>query len=82
MTARYANHPIRMSVPECAELLGFDQETVRQALERGELPGHRVGKQWFISRRAIDRLLDGEWAPKVEPKIVKVVHVASEEKAA
>ena len=82
MAHRYADHPIRMSVPECAELLGFDVDTIREAVDRGELPGHKVGKQIFISRRAIDRMLDGEWTPKVEPRVLKVIHLDQEGNAA
>jgi excisionase family DNA binding protein len=33
---------------EAAELLDLDPRTVRAALQRGEIPGTRVGERWKI----------------------------------
>jgi excisionase family DNA binding protein len=35
-------------VPEAAPMLRLDVATIRHGLERGEIPGFRVGQQWRI----------------------------------
>lgn len=40
-----------MSVAETAQLLRRSTEQVRRYLREGELPGRRLGGQWFIDRR-------------------------------
>lgn len=37
-----------IGAPEAARLLGLDQRTIRRALEKGEVPGFRVGVAWRI----------------------------------
>jgi excisionase family DNA binding protein len=39
-----------ISVAETAKLLGRSTEQVRRYLREGELPGRRLGGQWFIAR--------------------------------
>jgi excisionase family DNA binding protein len=42
----------RISVPEIAERLGIGRGAVYAMLERGIIPGIRVGRRWIITRHA------------------------------
>jgi excisionase family DNA binding protein len=42
-----------VSVKEAANLLGVSQQAVRQRLDRGTLPGERLGRDWRIPRDAV-----------------------------
>ena len=46
-----------ISVAETAKLLGRSTEQVRRYLREGELPGRRVGGQWFIDRTDAEAFL-------------------------
>ena len=39
-----------ITVADTAKLLGRSTEQVRRYLREGELPGRRLGGQWFIDR--------------------------------
>ena len=45
---------------EVANLLRIDVRTVGRAIEDGDIPAVRFGRQWFIPRQAIIRMFDGE----------------------
>lgn len=40
-----------LTVKQAARALGVHEQTVRAQLERGELPGMRIGRIWRIPRR-------------------------------
>lgn len=42
-----------ISVAEAARVLKRSTEQVRRYLREGQLPGHRMGGQWFIDRAAV-----------------------------
>ena len=46
-----------LRVSEVAEALGVDQETVRRALVRGELPGRKLGSTWLVPVRELEAWL-------------------------
>ncbi len=48
------------SADETAALLGIHRQTVVRAIARGDLPGHRIGKQWLIPMAAVDRIISVE----------------------
>jgi excisionase family DNA binding protein len=43
------------SVPEAAAIIGCHPSNVRQLLQRGRLPGGRLGKVWWVEADAVDR---------------------------
>jgi excisionase family DNA binding protein len=43
-----------VSVPEAAAMLGVGQQRVRQLLDRDKLAGKRVGRDWVVSRAAVE----------------------------
>jgi excisionase family DNA binding protein len=42
-----------MSATEAARFLNLDPRTVLRGLERGEIPGRRVGRRWVVLRSAL-----------------------------
>ena len=47
-----------LTATEVAGRLEVSQATVGRLLKRGDLAGHKIGKQWRISPEALDRYLD------------------------
>jgi len=48
---------VLLGVREAAEATGLDEKTVRSAVERGEIPGMRIGRlikipRWWVDRQA------------------------------
>jgi excisionase family DNA binding protein len=39
---------VAYTVPEVAEATGLHPDTVRAAIQRGEIPATRVGRQWLV----------------------------------
>ena len=48
-----------LTLAEAAEWLRVDEATVREAAERGELPGRKLGDEWRFSRAAVLGWLGG-----------------------
>jgi len=71
MTAHDTQQPeplqrLTMNVPAAARLLGISRTLAFQLAARGELPGQlRLGKRIVVSRRALERALDGETTQEV-----------------
>jgi excisionase family DNA binding protein len=53
------------TAPETAQLFRSDERTIRRALERGEIPGFRVGQHWRVPVAWLRQQagLDGDGAP-------------------
>jgi excisionase family DNA binding protein len=49
-----------LTLDEAASCLGVHRQSVRAAIERGELRAVRMGRRWLVPVAAIERLLDGE----------------------
>lgn len=45
-----------LSVKQAAEMLGMSQSTVRSWCRDGTLPARKIGRSWFVSRVALERL--------------------------
>jgi excisionase family DNA binding protein len=43
-----------MSVSEIAEYLGVAAITIYRWLEKGQIPAHRIGKQWRFNQDSVD----------------------------
>ena len=48
-----------LTIAEAAARLGIHRQTLRAAIERGDLRAVRVGRRWLIPLAAIDELLEG-----------------------
>jgi excisionase family DNA binding protein len=57
---------LTMTIPEAARALGISKNLAYSLARRGELPGLiRLGeKRMVLSRRQIEKLLDGDGKPK------------------
>lgn len=50
-----------LTVPEAARYLRCSPATVQRSLHKGQLPGVKVGRQWRLSRPALNAYLRGTW---------------------
>jgi excisionase family DNA binding protein len=46
-----------LTVEDLAALLGITPRGARLVLERGELPGFRLGRRWYLRREDLDRAI-------------------------
>ena len=46
------------SVEETANILGLGRTATYQGIEKGEIPGIRIGKRILVPRAALERLLE------------------------
>jgi excisionase family DNA binding protein len=46
-------HPL-LTVSDLASYLSLSARGARQVLERGDLPGFRIGKRWYVRREDLD----------------------------
>jgi excisionase family DNA binding protein len=49
--------PQALTIGEAALRLGVHRETLRAAIERGEIPAARLGRRWLVPVAVLDRLL-------------------------
>lgn len=52
-----------ISVAEASEISGFTPGWIRQLLIRGEIVGFKVGRDWRLTREALQAYLDKERRP-------------------
>lgn len=50
-------NPERVRVEHIAWFLDWSVETVRRKLAAGEIPGRRMGRDWFVARSAFEKYL-------------------------
>lgn len=46
-----------LSIAQTAEICLVSEKTVRRWIKRGELVGHRLGRQWRITRNDLETFL-------------------------
>lgn len=57
-----------MSVSEIAEYLGVAAITIYRWLEKGQIPAHKIGKQWRFNQDIVDSWVEsGNAAMSSEP---------------
>lgn len=64
MSTSLSGAPQALTISEAATRLGIHRETLRSAIERGEVPAVQLGRRWLVPVAAIDRLAAGEPARK------------------
>lgn len=47
---RSRTHPLTLSVQDVAAFLNVDERTIRRGIERGQVPGKKIGRIWRIPR--------------------------------
>jgi len=59
-TPAFAREECRtLTIADAAARLGIHRQTLRAAIERGDLHAVRIGRRWLIPIAAIDELLEG-----------------------
>jgi excisionase family DNA binding protein len=48
-----------LTIADAAALLGIHRQTLRAAIERGDLRAIRIGRRWLVPVAAINELLEG-----------------------
>lgn len=51
-----------MTVKQLAEYLKLNFQTVYKKVQKGEIPGSKIGRGWRFQKAVIDRWLSGEKA--------------------
>jgi excisionase family DNA binding protein len=59
MSTPAVREPQALTIADAARRLGVHRETLRAAIERGEVPAARLGRRWLVPVAALDRLLAG-----------------------
>ncbi len=49
--------PRFLTIKETADLLNYDERTIRRWISAGTLEAHRLGRQWRIAQDALDVFL-------------------------
>ena len=55
------------SVKDLQEILPITPLTIREYIRKGKITGHKIGKNWFVSRENLEAFLEG----KSQGKLVK-----------
>ena len=42
-----------LTIPEAAKQLSIHEESLRRLLRMGNIPGEKIGKQWFIDKEQL-----------------------------
>lgn len=50
---------VTLRVTEVARMLGISRGSAYEAIQRGEIPHIRIGRRVLVSKKALDRFLDG-----------------------
>ncbi|MFQ5796468.1 MAG: helix-turn-helix domain-containing protein [Candidatus Bipolaricaulia bacterium] len=67
---------------QVARYLGFSVDTIYKMLERGEIPGEKIGDRWRIRKTALERWLDEQVTPEMLIEMSKQMPEISDERIA
>ena len=62
MPGTRSDDPLVFTIVEAAARLGIHRQTLRAAIERGDVRAVRIGRRWLVPVAAIDELLEGRRA--------------------
>lgn len=51
---------LALTVDDVAAELQVNRQTIARWLRQGKLPGRKVGREWRVSRKALERYLEGQ----------------------
>jgi excisionase family DNA binding protein len=51
--------PAPLTIGVAAQRLGVHRETLRAAIQRGEVPACRIGRRWLVPALVVERLVRG-----------------------
>lgn len=58
-TTSWDELPVVLTASECARLLRLHINTVMEKLNKGELPGKKVGRQWRVEKSRLREYVEG-----------------------
>jgi excisionase family DNA binding protein len=67
------NRPRTITVEEFAEMLGVHEKTLRQAINRNEAPGYKLGNRIVIPADAVDEFMAGRWIAARERLVEELI---------
>jgi excisionase family DNA binding protein len=47
------------SVEDLTKMLPITPLTIREYIRKGKMKGHKIGKNWYVSKEDLERFLDG-----------------------
>lgn len=50
---------LALTVDDAAAALQLNRQTVAKWLRQGKLPGRKIGREWRISRKALENFIEG-----------------------
>lgn len=48
-----------LNVSDICEITGMSAQTVRRCVERGEIPGCKIGRRWFVPKSRFIEFVEG-----------------------
>jgi len=48
------------SVEDLAKILPITSFTIRAYFRKGRIKGHKIGKNWYVTKKNLDAFLDGK----------------------
>jgi excisionase family DNA binding protein len=54
-----------LTVKQAAELLQLEPQTIRDYLQNGKIPGHKVGIQWRVLESDLRERIEAPWRQPV-----------------
>lgn len=60
----FAPYPVTLTVEQCAQLLGQEPVTIYRWLQRGLIPGYKMGRSWVIYRDQLRENMESERAAR------------------
>ena len=55
----FAEYGDLLTVANVCEITGMTAQTVRRCIERGELPGRKIGRRWFVPKTRFIEFVGG-----------------------
>ncbi len=67
-TSQWADLPLVLTSEQAAKVLQLTRRTVTNMLDRGDLRGVKIGKEWRISRAELMRFVEPDVTPVSQPR--------------
>ena len=67
-TSQWSELPLVLTSDQAAVVLQLKRRTITNMLDRGDLRGVKIGKEWRVSRAELLRFVEGSVTPKTNDK--------------
>ena len=72
-TSQWSDLPLVLTSDQAAVVLQLKRRTIANMLDRGDLRGVKIGKEWRVSRAELLRFVEGGAAPKTQGRASPMV---------